>query len=41
VGRSKTEAQYLSVVENKILVDIQGDDCLYQIFTGVCACVRV
>ena len=28
------EEQYLAVVRNKILVDIQGDDCLYQIFTA-------
>ena len=29
-----TEAQYIEVVRNQILVDIQGEDCLYQIFTA-------
>merc|ERR1711988_1346380 len=29
-----SEAQYIEVVRNQILVDIQGDDCLYQIFTA-------
>jgi len=28
-----SEAEYLRIVRNKILVDIQGDDLLYQIFT--------
>mmetsp|Transcript_46962 Transcript_46962/g.92451 ORF Transcript_46962/g.92451 Transcript_46962/m.92451 type:complete len:646 (+) Transcript_46962:52-1989(+) len=29
-----SEASYLRIVRNKILVDIQGDDMLYQIFTA-------
>lgn len=29
-----TEEQYLGVVRNKILVDVQGSDVLYQIFTS-------
>jgi len=29
-----SEASYLKIVRNKILVDIQGGDLLYQIFTG-------
>ena len=28
------EEQYIEVVRNQILVDIQGEDCLYQIFTA-------
>lgn len=29
-----SEATYLGIVRNQILVDIQGDDLLYQIFTA-------
>jgi len=29
-----SEAQYINIVRNKILVDIQGKDVLYQIFSG-------
>ena len=30
-----TEATYLSIVRNKILIDVQGEDVLMQIFTGL------
>jgi hypothetical protein len=29
-----TEDQYLGIVRNKVLVDVQGSDVLYQIFTS-------
>ena len=29
-----SESKYMEIVRNKILVDIQGKDVLYQIFTG-------
>jgi len=34
LGDHLSEERYLSIVENKILVDIQGNDILYQIFTA-------
>lgn len=33
LGDQISEKQYLGVVRNKILVDVQGSDILYQIFT--------
>jgi hypothetical protein len=33
LGRRISEKTYLGIVRNQILVDIQGDDLLYQIFT--------
>lgn len=33
LGDHLDEAQYLKIVRNEILVDIQNDDILYQIFT--------
>jgi hypothetical protein len=29
-----TEEEYLGIVRNQVLVDVQGSDILYQIFTG-------
>jgi hypothetical protein len=34
LGHHVSEAKYLGIVRNKILVDIQGEDLLYQIFTS-------
>jgi len=33
LGDQISEKQYLGIVRNKILVDVQGSDILYQIFT--------
>lgn len=33
LGKHVSEATYLAIVRNQILVDIQGEDLLYQIFT--------
>jgi len=35
MGDQLTEATYLSIVRNKILIDVQGEDVLMQIFTSV------
>lgn len=35
LGAQLSEATYESVVRNQILIDVQGDDVLMQIFTGV------
>ena len=34
LGEHLTEATYVDIVRNHILVDIQGQDVLYQIFTA-------
>ena len=34
LGDTVSETEYLGIVRNQILVDIQGDDLLYQIFTS-------
>ena len=33
LGKHISEEKYLAIVRNKILVDVQGDDLLFQIFT--------
>ena len=35
MGDQLTEETYLSIVRNKILIDVQGEDVLMQIFTNV------
>jgi hypothetical protein len=34
LGDTVSEEEYLGIVRNQILVDIQGEDLLYQIFTS-------
>jgi hypothetical protein len=34
LGDTISEAEYLGIVRNQILVDVQGEDLLYQIFTS-------
>ena len=35
LGDHVSEETYMQIVENNVLVDIQGDDILYQIFTSM------